>query len=266
MNHASTDGSRQETAVIVEVSQHVATLAFGRPSRLNSMTPQSIADTIVALEHLDADEDVRVVVLTGSGRAFSAGGDIDALASGPLTTELIRGSVRLSEVLYRMRAVTIAAVNGPCAGGGMAVACAADLRLAGESAFFLPSFLRIGTTGDMGLPWHLARLLGESKAREISLLDERLPAQEAKRIGLVSRVIADDQLMTAAADLAGVLAARAPGALRGMKQNLLDAGRLDLAAFLDAESRRFAANSSSADATEAARAFIEHRPPNFENR
>lgn len=144
----------------------------------------------------------------------------------------------------------------------MALACAADLRLAAESAFFTSAFLRVGTTADMGLPWHLVRLVGIGKAKELCLLGERIDAKEAVRIGLASRVVADWDLRRLASDIAARLAGFAPLATAGSKKGN-DAAIVDFATFLDVESDRFGENAVTADATEAVQAFIVKRSPQF---
>jgi 2-(1,2-epoxy-1,2-dihydrophenyl)acetyl-CoA isomerase len=247
--------------VLAEIRDHVATITLNRPARLNALTPESLRELRERLESLGDDREVRVVVLTGAGRAFSAGGDVDSLATGKMTSRFVRETAQLIEVLYSLRPVTIAAVNGACAGGGMALACAADLRFAARSAFFTTAFLRIGTTGDMGLPWALVRLVGLGKAKELSLLSDRIDAAEAEHIGLVNRTVPDDDLPAAVADVAGRLAGFAPLAAAGLKRNLNDAAVLDLPGFLDVESLRFSENSVSADSAEAVRAFVERRAP-----
>lgn len=255
--------SAEPRHVRYECSDHVVTLTFDRPDRLNALTARTLAELGETLRSIADDPQVRVVVLTGAGRAFSAGGDYEALAAGPVTAEFVRASADVVRLLHSLRPVTIAAVNGACAGGGMALACATDLRIAAESAFFTSAFIRIGATGDLGLPWFLTRLVGSGRARMLSLLSERVPAAEAERIGLVEKVVPDAELAATVAAIAADLAGFAPLALAGLKCNLADADVLDLPEFLDVESARYGENSNSADACEGFRSFVERRPPAF---
>jgi 2-(1,2-epoxy-1,2-dihydrophenyl)acetyl-CoA isomerase len=260
---AVTTTEADEVHVRYGVRDHVATLTINRPERLNALTAQTLRELRQLLEQAADDRSVRVVVLTGAGRAFSAGGDFEALATGEMTAQFVNDSAEVIRVLHGMRPVTIAAVNGACAGGGMALACATDFRIAAESAFFTTAYLRIGTPGDLGLPWFSARLVGPGRAKWLSLLSERVPAVEAERIGLVERVVPDSELAGVVAETAATLTAFAPLALASLKQNLNDATQLPLSKFLEVESVRFAENSASHDAAEGYQAMAEHRPPFF---
>jgi len=203
------------------------------------------------------------VVLTGAGRAFTAGGDVTAMtgaASGeaPAAPPIdLRSIMEVSELLHGMPAVTVAAVNGPCAGAGLSFACACDLRYAARSALFVSAFLRVGSSGDHGSAWAVTRAVGPAKARELLLLGDRVGADEALRIGLVSAVVDDDALLAHVADVAGRLDGMPPTATRHMKANLEDALTLPLGEYLDRETERFAECSGSDEAIAAAKAFLE---------
>lgn len=211
-----------------------------------------------ALRELAADPAVRVVVLTGAGRGFCAGGDVTAMIGGGSTEPVaLRPIMVVSELLHTMPAITVAAVNGPCAGAGLSFACACDVRYAARSAVFVSAFLRVGSSGDHGSAWVLTRAVGPAKARELMLLGEHVDAEAAARIGLVSGVLDDDALAGHVDRIAAHLAAMPPTAARLMKQNLDDAITLGLADYLDAETERFAACSGSDEAIAAARAFLQ---------
>jgi 2-(1,2-epoxy-1,2-dihydrophenyl)acetyl-CoA isomerase len=206
---------------------------------------------------------VRVVVLTGAGRGFCAGGDVTAMA-GPREDgdddgdELdLRSIMEVSELLHTMPAITLAAVNGPCAGAGLSFACACDLRYAARSAVFVTAFLRVGSSGDHGSAWVLTRAVGPAKARELLLLGDRVDAEEARRIGLVSAAVDDDALAADIDVIALRLAGMPPTAARLMKQNLNDAVALPFGEYLDAETARFARCSGSPEAVAAAKAFLD---------
>ena len=219
-----------------------------------------------ALRVVAADASVRTVVLTGAGRGFCAGGDVTAMAGDSETGDGRAGSIDLrsimevSELLHAMPAVTVAAVNGPCAGAGLSFACACDLRYAARSAVFVSAFLRVGSSGDHGSAWVLTRAVGAAKARELLLLGDRVDANEALRIGLVSAVLDDDALREHVDDVAARLAEMPPTAARLMKQNLNDAMTLPLDEYLDAETTRFAECSGSVESVVAAKAFLDRRP------
>ncbi len=173
---------------------------------------------------------------------------------------------RASTLLHEMPKVTIAAVNGPCAGAGLSLACAADLRIAAESAVFATAFLRAGQTGDYGGTWLLPRLVGPGKARELFFLGDRIDAEEAVRIGLVNRVVPDEDLLPVAQAVAEQVAAAAPLTLAGLKANLNDADYLRLDDLMRAEAVRFTRNRSTRDSLEAVNAFLDKRAPTFEGR
>jgi 2-(1,2-epoxy-1,2-dihydrophenyl)acetyl-CoA isomerase len=218
-----------------------------------------------ALRDLAADERVRVVVLTGAGRGFCAGGDVTTMAGPDPGAERdaaaldLRPIMEVSELLHMMPPITVAAVNGPCAGAGLSFACACDLRYAARSAVFVTAFLRVGSSGDHGSAWVLTRAVGPAKARELLLLGERVDADEALRIGLVNAVDDDDALAGHVDAVAARLAAMPPRAAHLMKRNLNDAVTLPLGAYLDVETERFAECSGSAEAVAAAQAFLDHR-------
>jgi 2-(1,2-epoxy-1,2-dihydrophenyl)acetyl-CoA isomerase len=220
-----------------------------------------------ALRDFAADDRVRVVVLTGAGRGFCAGGDVtamagrgdaadgdDNLAGEPLD---LRPIMEVSELLHTMPPITVAAVNGPCAGAGLSFACACDLRYGARSAVFVTAFLRVGSSGDHGSAWVLTRAVGPAKARELLLLGERVLADDALRFGLVSEVLDDDALAGRVDVVAARLAGMPPTAARLMKQNLNDAVTLPLGRYLDAETARFAECSGSAESIAAAQAFLD---------
>ena len=215
-----------------------------------------LRDTVRALA---GDASVRAVILTGAGRGFCAGGDVTGMTGGGSSDVDLRSLMEVSETLVGMPAVTIAAVNGPCAGAGLAFACACDLRYAARSAVFVSAFLRVGSSGDHGSAWVLTRAVGAAKARELLLLGQRVEADEALRIGLVSAVLDDGALRPHADAVAAQLATMPANASRLMKENLNDAIALPLDRYLDAEVARFAQCSGSEEATTAARAFLAER-------
>jgi 2-(1,2-epoxy-1,2-dihydrophenyl)acetyl-CoA isomerase len=257
--------------VLYEAADAIATITLNRPERLNAMNAELLQAALDALERAAADDEVRVVILTGAGRGFCAGGDLtasDTLGTGPPNSRIrvLRTYMRSSQLLREMPKVTIAAVNGPCAGAGFSWACAADLRYAAASARFVTAFLNAGLSGDFGGTWMLPRIVGRARARELYMLSEAISAEEAERIGLVSKTVPDEELMPYVQKIARKLADSAPITMRYIKQNLDDAERLSFSEALDAEAVRHVTSGTTEDAREAARAFLEKRPPVFKGR
>jgi 2-(1,2-epoxy-1,2-dihydrophenyl)acetyl-CoA isomerase len=266
--------------VLYEVDGPIATITLNRPDRLNAMNLEMLAEMLDALEIAASDTEIRVVLLTGAGRAFTAGGDMKLLSQGGVAAAGInradvpyeqavanlRRTARSAQLLHDMPKVTIAAVNGPCAGAGMSWACACDIRYGSESAVFTTAFVNAGVSGDMGMHWTLPRIVGPAKAREMFLIPERVDAAEALRIGLVTKVVPNDELMAVARAAAERVLAGAPLTIEAMKANQNDAMDLPFGEFLDRESSRHVRTGLTEDAKEAAMSFLEKRPPVFHGR
>jgi 2-(1,2-epoxy-1,2-dihydrophenyl)acetyl-CoA isomerase len=249
----------------VEVAGGIATLTLHRPERLNAMTNRMVRETTDALRSLARDPGVRALVLTGAGRGFCPGADLNHFTSGGTAQDdaISERDFDAALLLHEMPAVTIAAVNGACAGAGFGWACACDLRLAAESAVFNSAFLTVAVAGDMAGPWTLPRIVGAAQARELYFLPEKFSATEALRIGLVARVFPDASFRAEVAAIAQRLASASPAALRTMKANFVDAEKLGLAEYLALESKRHLEVSAGEDSREAFRAFVEKRAPRF---
>lgn len=249
----------------------VATVTLDRPQRLNALTDALLEDLLAALEAVAADDAVRAVVLTGAGRAFCAGGDLKEGVGGgvggagslPTATGNLRRYMRTAQLLREMPKPTLAAVHGACAGAGLSLACAADLRYAGRSALFATAFVNAGLSGDFGGTWTLTSILGTAAAREAYLLSERIEAEAALRLGLVSAVLDDDALVAHVEGVAARLASGPTAALRAIKANLNDAQRVSFAEALELEAARHIVCSRTPDAAEATQAFGEKRAPVF---
>ena len=229
--------------VLVERSDGIAHVMLNQPKKLNALSTGLLEALLDTLQRVSQDTSVRVVILAGAGRAFSAGGDRDDPddpwgVSVEADTALLRRLMESARLLHEMRAITIAAINGPCVGGAMAIACACDLRYAGTSARFTTGFARVGLSGDFGGTWTLSRIVGSAKARELYLLSDIIDAAEAQRIGLVSGVTDDDELLSHVRRQAERVAEATPGALVAMKQNLNDGLRLGFGELLDREAER----------------------------
>jgi 2-(1,2-epoxy-1,2-dihydrophenyl)acetyl-CoA isomerase len=258
--------------VIYEVADGVATITLNRPDSLNTMGGSLVADTALALQEAAEDDTVRAVILTGAGKGFCAGGDLRGMSGGgeppPLEESIarLRDHMRTSEQLHEMPKVTIAAINGACAGAGLAWACACDIRYAAESAKFNTAFMTAGLSGDFGGTWTLPRIVGPAKARELYLLAEKFDAAEALGIGLVSAVVPDGELLPFVRERAARIAGFAPLTLRAIKANLNDSEHLGFSEQLDHEADRHLRMSRTEDMREAARAFLEKRQPVFKGR
>jgi len=241
----------------------VLTLTLHRPDKLNSLDISLLRALGEAMTEAREDEAVRAVVITGSGRGFSAGAD---LTEGDREGVRRRLSLRYEPIIRTMREMekpVIAAVNGVAAGAGMSLTLAADLRIAAESASFLLAFARIGLIPDAGATFMLPRLIGLGRAMELAMLAEQISAAEALRIGLVNRVVPDAELAGTAQELAQRLA-RGPFSLglikRAMNLSLVSDLHTQLQHEEDLQGLAFA----SADFGEGVRAFVEKRPAKFE--
>jgi 2-(1,2-epoxy-1,2-dihydrophenyl)acetyl-CoA isomerase len=206
---------------------------------------------------------VRVLVLTGEGSSFCPGADLAHFSSGEADERLLPRHFRVASLLHDLPAVTIAAVNGACAGAGFGWALACDLRLASASARFNVAFLDVGVAGDMGIPWTLSRIVGAAKARELCFLPSKFGADEALRLGIVNRVVEADELASEVEAAVARLLLTPPGALWALKSNFLMAERLSMADYVDVESERHLRVASSSDTAEGFRAFMEKRPPRY---
>ncbi len=246
-----------------ETDGPLARLTLNRPDRLNGMTNQMLRETYEALTRLAADGSIRVLLLTGEGRGFCPGADLTHFTSGEADERLSAQPFQVTTLFHEIPAVTLAAINGACAGAGMGWALACDLRVMAASAKMNTAFLDVAVAGDMGLPWTLPRLVGAAKARELSFLPGKFGADEALRLGLVARVFPDDSFRAETEAIVARLLAASPRALLTMKANYLAAERMSIADFIAVESERHMVVSASADTAEAFRAFVEKRPPNF---
>jgi len=255
-----TDGLR------VEVDGPVATLTLDRPAAMNALTVPVKLALREALESLAVDRSVRVVILTGAGRAFCAGQDLaerEQPDAAPLEVEVRERYNPIIRALRTMGQPVIAAVNGAAAGAGASLAFACDLRIAAEDARFILAFGRLGLVPDSGASWFLPRLVGPAKAAELALLGDPIDAAEAWRLGLVSKVVPGDQLMIEARALADRLAEGAPLALALTKTALDRAMTIDLDEALEGEAKLQGIAGASADHAEGLAAFLEKRPPHF---
>jgi 2-(1,2-epoxy-1,2-dihydrophenyl)acetyl-CoA isomerase len=253
----------------VEVSRDgaVQTITLNRPDVLNAFNGAMHKAFAEALREARSDE-VRAVVVTGAGRGFCVGQDLTEFREAPGDIgERLRGNYHPNILAIRaLEKPVIAAVNGAAAGAGLSLACACDLRLAGDSATFVPAFVNIGLVPDSGGTFFVRRLLGYARAFEWLASGRRLSAAEAHAWGLVSEVVETDALLGRAAELAAELAAMPTRAI-GMTKRLLDhAETATLDAQLEREAQLQSAATQSEDFREGVAAFLEKRPPRFAGR
>jgi 2-(1,2-epoxy-1,2-dihydrophenyl)acetyl-CoA isomerase len=264
---AAPEGSPAAFASIgFEVADAIATITLDRPEALNALTVPMKLELRRAFGLVARDRSIRVVVLTGSGRAFCAGQDLRERSdpdAAPLATELRE---RYEPIIRAMRGLDqpiLGAINGVAAGAGASLAFACDLRIASDVASFVLAFGRIGLVPDSGATWFLPRLVGSAKAAEIALLGDTVSAVDAERLGLVTRVVPGDALAAEARAMATRLAALAPGALASTKRALERSWSIDLDRALEEEAHRQGVAGATRDHAEGMAAFLEKRPPRF---
>jgi enoyl-CoA hydratase len=257
-----------DALVLVErdEARKVALVRLNRPKQLNALNGPFMGELCDALEALDADDAIRVMVVTGSERAFAAGADIGEMATASPVDMLKGNRIAQWDRIRRVTKPVIAAVNGWCLGGGCELAMALDLIIAGEGAKFGQPEIKLGIIPGAGGTQRLTRAVGKSKAMEMILTGEPIGAAEAERIGLVSRVVPDELVVEDALALASVIAERSPVALRIAKEAVNAAYELPLTAGLAHERRLFFLLFASEDQKEGMAAFLEKRDPEFTGR
>ena len=264
-----------EPKVKLDIQDNIATLTLNDPAALNAVSIpmlEALADALSEIEN--PDNNVRCVLMTGEGRGFCAGANLQGRGSSDESSNQRPDAGNALEVYYhpilrRIRNLPmpfITAVNGPAAGVGMSFAIMGDLVLAAESAYFMQAFRRIGLVPDGGSTYVLPRLVGVARAKELSLLGEKLPAQKAMDWGIVNRIYADDELMTEARAMAADLASGPTvslGMIRNLYWNTLD-NTFEQQVDLERQSQRIAGRTD--DFAEGVQAFLEKRPAKFEGK
>jgi enoyl-CoA hydratase/carnithine racemase len=258
--------------LLCEIRDRVALVTLNRPEARNALSDQLTPALRRMIRQCDEDSRVGALLITGAGTAFCAGGDVKGMGSNSAKAETslderiadLRIKQRtLTGALVALRKPTLAALPGPAAGAGLALALACDMRIAAESAVMTTGYARIGLTGDYGIAWLLTRLVGTSRARELMFLSERIDVRRCESLGLVNRVVADAELRDVAFALARSLAEGPLQAFAGMKDNLDHALATDLLESMDKEAENMARSARTTDHKEAVRAFIEKRKPVF---
>lgn len=253
-----------------EQDGHVVTLTMNDPERRNPLTGNSaVPEFLEAIERIERDSSVRAVIITGAGSAFCSGGnvrDMDRYAqmSGmQLRQEYRTGIQRLPLALFNLEVPVIAAVNGAAIGAGLDLACMCDIRIASEQAKFAESFVKLGIIPGDGGAWLLPRIIGLSRATELTLTGQMIDACQAAEWNLVSRVVPADQLLDSARDIAAAIAANPPHAVRLAKRLLREALHTRLDTLLEMSATFQVLSHQTADHREAVAAFIDKRTPTF---
>lgn len=262
-----------EPVVLLSIEDRIATVTLNDPDRRNAVTGNDmIASLLAAFETVQRDPEVSVMVLTGAGSAFCAGGDIKAMARRDdefgltppdIAQSYLDGVQRLPLALYNLDVPTIAAVNGPAVGAGCDLAMMCDMRVASDRARFGEVFLNLGIIpGDAG-SWFLIRRLGHQRAAELTFSARMIDAAEAHEMDMVLEVVPHGDLMARVRDRAAIIAAKSPRAVRTAKRLLRHAERMDLPDFLSTTAAYQALMHQTADHHEALAAILERRPPVF---
>jgi 2-(1,2-epoxy-1,2-dihydrophenyl)acetyl-CoA isomerase len=261
--------------LLARVERGVAVLTLNRPERRNALTGAMLKALATTLDEVEGADDVGALVLTGAGGGFCAGGDVKGFAArggeGGGATESIeaRAATQIATQkattgrLHAFAKPTVAALPGAAAGAGMGLALACDVRVGSPTAAIVPAFARVGLSGDYGGTWLLSSLVGPARARQMMLLGDRADADKALQWGLLNWVVPAEELAGFALDTAARLADGPREVLALVKQNLLDAERLDLAGAMEREVPRHLHCGTTADHREAVAAFVEKRPPVF---
>jgi len=259
--------------ITYEKSEGVAIITLNRPDVLNAVNEKMGQELLDSLRAAERDSEVRCVVITGKGRAFCAGEDIQDLrgdyergVNPKLGQRLLHKYNPIIRRIRQMEKPVIAAVNGVAAGAGAGIAYSCDLRIASDTAKFIQAFIRVGLAPDSGTSFFLPRLVGFSKAMELALTGEELASKDAERFGLVSKVVPTDQLMTMTKEIANRLATGPTKAIGLTKRALNKSISSDLETVLDYESYMQEIAGATSDHDEAVKAFFEKRKPIFKGK
>ena len=258
--------------LLCEIRDRVALITLNRPEARNALSDRLTPALRRMIKQCGDDAEVGALLITGAGNAFCAGGDVKAMGNNSNKAEMsfeervadLRIKQRtLTGALVAVRKPTVAALPGPAAGAGLALALACDMRIAAESAIMSTGYARIGLTGDYGVAWLLTRLVGTSRARELMFLSERIDARRCETLGLVNRVVPDGELGDTAFAVAKSLAEGPSIALARIKDNLDHAIVSDFLESMDQEAENMVRSARTTDHKEAVRAFIDKRKPAF---
>lgn len=250
--------------IIFEKEENIAVITFNRPEAMNALNNQTRAEFRQAIDEVAADDDIKVLILTGSGKSFVAGSDIKEF--NQTTPYAAHNIARLGEMVEKLEKPVIAAVNGFCLGGGCEIAMGCDIIIASEKAKFGQTEINIGIIPGGGGTQRLQRLIGVCRAKEMIYTGEIIRAEEADRIGLVNRVVPMDELMPTAKELAGKIAIKSSAALKLAKTAINRGLQTNLESGLKYEYELYSLSLSLEDKAEGVSAFLEKRAPKFVGR
>ena len=248
----------------LHIEDGIATITIDRPSSNNALNAPMFRDLISTVEHCDADDTVKVLIITGAGKNFSAGGDIKEMASFDFISydlSILTGQASLA--LRRCAKPVIAMVNGAAAGAGCGIALGADFRIMTEESCLLTAFSSVGLPGDTGCIYHLKQIVGLAKTIELMALSPRIYGKEALQLGLATRLAPDGKLEEETNAFAAKLLRRPLSALAMQKQLYYEVFYHDYMAYSRLEAENLAKAGASADHREAVTAFLEGRKPQF---
>ena len=265
------DGTLDYKNIILQKKEGIATVILNRPQKMNALNEQLLDELIKVVDRITQEDDIKVVVLTGSGKAFCAGGDVNELSLFGMSDQgeirnFLRSANKIPLGLRNMAIPVIGAVNGAAMGAGFSLALACDIIIASEDAKFGQAFVNVGYHPDTGSSYFLPRLIGTAKACELIFTGRTIDAREAERIGIVSQIVPNDALMAEARGLA-LRIANGPSVAIGLAKSSIYQGlQLSLEQALEYETEAASLSLLTEDESEGIRAFREKRKPRFKGR
>ena len=258
--------------LLAQIDQNVGIITLNRPESRNALSDELTPALRNTIKAFDTNREVRSLLVTGAGKAFCAGGDVKSMSQGGIGPKLSREEaiedlqkkqLTLTGALYNFTKPSIAALPGPAAGAGLAIALACDIRYVSRNAFAIAGYGRIALSGDYGITWLLSKTVGLSKAKELMFTNDNISAEEGLRIGLFNKIVEENKLYESTFNTAKNMAQFSPLALSLMKNNLNNSNEINFIEALDKEAACLIDTARSNDHKEGVKAFMEKRNPNF---
>ena len=258
--------------LLAQIDKNVGIITLNRPESRNALSDELTPALRNTIKEFDTNREVRSLLITGAGKAFCAGGDVKSMSQGGIGPKLSREEaiedlqkkqLSLTGALYNFTKPSIAALPGPAAGAGLAIALACDIRYVSRNAFAIAGYGRIALSGDYGITWLLSKTVGLSKAKELMFTNDKISAEEGLRIGLFNKIVEEKKLYESTFDTAKNMAQFSPLALSLMKNNLNNSNEINFIEALDKEAACLIDTARSNDHKEGVKAFMEKRNPNF---